>query len=419
VCIFSNVWFSTFRAGTRVDDFLYSKKHGTMTKKLIGLALVAIVCTSQVLSALTSKFAVQSLAAPFFLMWIHTLIMVFLWPLCVLVEVGCKRNHDSFDRNHPTDNSVDVLVQDARQKIPQMLYRIVLLFYPLWIAANYCYVAALRHVPASTMVSIFGSCTAFVSIEEGIWLGQPCTIVRVVAVLLAFGGVVAYGILGTSNQSGFADGIGGEHHQGDSDDEKPMNAFFIGVLLGTLSSLAAATYKVAFKVFLGNSSRIDVCLFLSTLGVVNGVVGLFPTLALAHWGVEEPFYDSNLTAISWGIIWCGSFFILVFNASIAFGIAVTSPLFIAVGTVLTIPVTDAIDYLWNDRGEGGGQMAASAAIVASFVLIVVLDQHSMAEQNSDDNNVERVSTSGVNGSTVGDEAGSLLENPPLEIMNSS
>ena len=399
-----------------------------MTKKVLGLALVAIVCTSQVLSALTSKFAVQTLAAPFFLMWIHTLMMVFLWPLGLLLETvsvfGCSTLaiHNS-NRNLDARVHIGLLVRDAKHKIPRLLRLIILLFYPLWVAANYCYIAALRHVPASTMVSIFGSCTAFVSIQEGIWLGQPCTMMRVVAVLLAFGGVVAYGILGGSKQTP-------EDEQNDVGDQK-LSSFLIGVLLGTLSSLSAATYKVAFKRFLGNPSRIDVCLFLSMLGVVNGVVGILPTLGLAHWGVEESFWDSGLTAFSWGVIWCGSFFILVFNASIAFGIAVTSPLFIAVGTVLTIPVTDLIDYGWNDKSEEVGQIAASAAIVASFVLIVASDQHSVVVWNTNDDDDEgRLSTidvstaddegllSAINISTA-DEAGSLLgrNNATLEIID--
>ncbi len=355
--------------------------------------------------------------------------MVFLWPLGLLVETvsvfGCSTLaiHNTNRNVFGGDSHLGLLVRDARQKIPRMLRLIILLFYPLWVTANYCYVAALRHVPASTMVSIFGSCTAFVSIQEGIWLGQPCTMVRVVAVLLAFGGVVAYGVLGGSKQTP-------EDEQNYVGDQK-LSAFLMGVLLGTLSSLAASTYKVAFKRFLGNPSRIDVCLFLSILGMVNGVVGILPTLGLAHWGVEEPFWDSGLTAFSWGVIWCGSFFILVFNASIAFGIAVTSPLFIAVGTVLTIPVTDLIDYGLNDQGEEVGQIAASAAIVASFVLIVALDQHSVVVRNTNNDDDEGllstidVSTaddegqlSAIDISTV-DEAGSLLgrNNATLEIMD--
>lgn len=387
-----------------------------MNERATGLALVGIICASQVLSALTSRVAVQSLNAPFFLMWIHTLMMVFLWPMGLVVEKmlvvgGCcnklnsNNGQQQGDRDYRTrrEERVALLVQDAKRKIPRMVFLIVLLFYPLWIAANYCYIAALRHVPASTMVSIFGSCTAFVSVEETLLLkDRPFTIFRMVAVLLTVGGVVAYGILSSSSHDGTTNivvDVDRNEHQSIENNRETVdngnNPLLAGVILGFCSSLAAATYKVAFKKFLGSPTRIDVCLFLSVLGIVNGVIGVVPTLALAHSGAEQPFYDSDLTLSSWGIIWCGSVFILIFNASIAFGIAMTSPLFIAVGTVLTIPVTDAIDYFWildDPTGSkpvvGIGQVAASAAIVASFVIIVIFDQHSVVpalpESESDD-----------------------------------
>ena len=365
-----------------------------MKQKTIGLALVGTVCASQVGSALTSQIAVRSLNAPFFLMWIHTLMMALMWPLGLAVETTMVvfYNNNIHNRNRNRNSGevrrehVALIVQEARRKVPRMLCLIVLLFYPLWIVANYCYVAALKYVPASTMVSIFGSCTAFVSIGERIWLQKPCTIVRVFAVLLAVCGVIAYGVIESGNGSGSSGTSNNNNNEEATAKNDNNNTLLVGVLLGTCSSIAAAMYKVAFKKFLGSPSTIDVCLFLSVLGIVNGVIGAIPTVVLAHAGAETPFYHSNLTASSWGIIWGGSILILIFNASIAFGIAVTSPLFIAVGTVLTIPVTDAIDYFWVSKGEtlvAAGQITASAAIVASFVFIAVFDRHSVVSSEED------------------------------------
>mmetsp|Transcript_13783 Transcript_13783/g.29038 ORF Transcript_13783/g.29038 Transcript_13783/m.29038 type:complete len:457 (+) Transcript_13783:107-1477(+) len=403
-----------------------------MNERVAGISLVGVVCASQVLSALTSQIAVHSLDAPFFLMWIHTLMMVLMWPLGLVLEAAaipvaggswcCCRNGSRNPNNAVAPAVVDgddggvarkdriaLLVRDARHKLPGMIGWIVGLFYPLWVGANYCYVAALRHVPASTMVSVFGSCTAFVAVEERIWLrpSKPCTVTRVLAVVLAVGGVVAYGILGGSES-----GSGNSHPRGGDGDEDESNNnnnnnLLAGVFLGTCSSLAAATYKVAFKKVLGSPATTDVCLFLSLLGIVNGVVGVLPVLALAHLSIEQPFYEPGPgVVVSWGIVWGGSVLILVFNASIAFGIAVTSPLFIAVGTILAIPVTDAIDcyFVWiqpsttnEEHGAfaGTGQVAASLAIVASFVLIVFFDAQQHEEQG--DSTMERVTEPGGGG----------------------
>ncbi|OEU07599.1 hypothetical protein FRACYDRAFT_251019 [Fragilariopsis cylindrus CCMP1102] len=340
-------------------------------KLIVGLVLIVIVCTSQVGSAFTSKFAIQRLhAGPFFLMWIHTLTMILMYPLgCLLIRMStstrcrwwCKHTYATTTTTTRNDGDLVIVEQARQQKTQRMFYRIIILFYPLWIIANYCYAAALRYVSASTMVSIFGSCTAFVSLGER-----------------QFFGVVAYGFI-MQGMGGTGTGTGPTTTTTTSTNNN------IGVLLGTLSSIAAATYKVAFKKYLGSPTTMDVCLFLSILGIVNLVTPY-------NSSIEEipSFYNNNhddestttTTYQSWGIILGGSILILIFNSSIAFGIAITSPLFIAVGTALAIPVTDIIDYYFvNNTGDdnnvvsfGPGQIIASISIIASFVLMT-LDQY--------------------------------------------
>ena len=174
-------------------------------KLIVGVILIVIVCTSQVGSAFTSKIAIQRLnAGPFFLMWIHTLMMIVMYPLgCLLIRMStstrciwwCKNTYAATTtRNDGDYNSIEqqnqnhnqsqhqrvnfVIMEQARpQKVRRMFYMIIILFYPLWIIANYCYVTALRYVSASTMVSIFGSCTAFVSLGERILLNKSCSII--------------------------------------------------------------------------------------------------------------------------------------------------------------------------------------------------------------------------------------------------
>ena len=247
-------------------------------KLIVGLILTVIVCTSQVCSAFTSKIAIQRLnAGPFFLMWIHTLMMIVMYPLgCLLIRMStstrciwCKNTYyatTTTTRNDGDYNSIEqqnqnhnqnqnqhqrvnfVIMEQARpQKVRRMFYMIIILFYPLWIIANYCYVTALRYVSASTMVSIFGSCTAFVSLGERILLNKSCSLIRIIAVLLAVFGVIAYGFI--------MQGMGGAGTRTTTittttTTSNDNNLF--GVLLGTLSSIAAATYKVAFKKFLGS-----------------------------------------------------------------------------------------------------------------------------------------------------------------------
>ncbi|OEU05738.1 hypothetical protein FRACYDRAFT_258473 [Fragilariopsis cylindrus CCMP1102] len=369
-------------------------------KLIVGLILIVIVCTSQVGSAFTSKIAIQRLnAGPFFLMWIHTLMMIVMYPLgCLLIRMStstrciwwCKNTYATATRNDGDYNSIEqhqnhnhnhnhnqnqnqnqhqrvnlVIMEQARpQKGRRMFYMIIILFYPLWIIANYCYVTALRYVSASTMVSIFGSCTAFVSLGERILLNKPCSIIRIIAVLLAVFGVIAYGFI--MNGIGTGTGIATTTTTTTTYNSN-NNSNIIGVLLGTLSSIAAATYKVAFKKFLGSPTTIDVCLFLSLLGIVNLIIGIVPVFILTITGIEEipSFYNNNhddestqstisatTTYQSWGIILGGSILILVFNSSIAFGIAITSHIYCYRISIIASFVLMTLDQYLVILGDG-------------------------------------------------------------------
>ena len=64
--------------------------------------------------------------------------------------------------------------------------------------------------------------------------------------------------------------------------------------------------------------------------------------------------SSVLAAGAWAAILGGSVFLLVFNTSIAVGIALTTPLFISIGTELTIPASALPRLSQHIWAEGGG-----------------------------------------------------------------
>lgn len=63
---------------------------------------------------------------------------------------------------------------------------------------------------------------------------------------------------------------------------------------------------------------------------------------MAATSIETPFWSPMppVSALAWGALFGGCVLVLVFNTSVALGIALTSPLFISIGTELTIPVHD-------------------------------------------------------------------------------
>ena len=71
------------------------------------------------------------------------------------------------------------------------------------------------------------------------------------------------------------------------------------------------------------------------------MAGTLPCFVLGELGIEEAAWRLSppLPARAWSAILGGCAFLLVFNTSIAIGIAITTPLFISIGTGLTIPAT--------------------------------------------------------------------------------
>eukprot|EP00913_Durusdinium_trenchii_P030953 g28991.t1 len=111
------------------------------------------------------------------------------------------------------------------------------------------FVQALALAPAGLVQCLFGTSPAQVCLLSRIFLHEPFTFWRLLAIAFAFGGVLAL--------------AAHSHFQGDS---------AMDVLLGTLCGLsavvAAACYKVAFKVRLGTPPVYVVLGVVGTLGFV-------------------------------------------------------------------------------------------------------------------------------------------------------
>ena len=127
-----------------------------------------------------------------------------------------------------------------------------------------------------------------------------------------------------------------------------------GVLLGLLAAVAAAAYKVLFKVVFDDPPPDIVGVILMWIGVYAATVGtgvLFITLGS---GGEHVTWSK----VPWGVVVAAHALSLVFNFLIGWGIAYTYPLFISLGTVLNVPLNIAADRVWRgelpSQWQGGG-----------------------------------------------------------------
>ena len=123
--------------------------------------------------------------------------------------------------------------------------------------------------------------------------------------------------------------------------------------------------------FPGALSMRRLSLFLATLGAVNLTIGSIPMIALAASGTEQAFWSSHISAAKWMVILGGCVFVLVFNTAIAIGIAITTPLFISIGTLLTIPATMAVDIIISHIEPAWEHWLGAGLLMASFFVMMM------------------------------------------------
>lgn len=284
------------------------------------LISVATVCTTQL-----TRSAQNHLHAPGFVAYVHIAMMTLLLPLAW----ACRKD----DSSPFLASAKDVCV-----------------FLPLWVVSNYGLVQALALAPAGLVQCLFGIGPAQVAILSRVFLEEPLTSLRILAVLLAFAGVLAL--------------AAHAKFQGDS---------ALNVLLGTccalLAVVAAACYKVAFKLRLGTPPAYVVLGVVGTLGLVATVLGLPVVLLLSFLGLEDRWWSSSAT-VDWSLVFGSAAFDMVYNTSMAWGLAVSSPVFVSLGANVGTPVNMFVDAVLHGDWPSLPQYCGTVLIAISFIMLV-------------------------------------------------
>ncbi|XP_077990057.1 solute carrier family 35 member F4-like isoform X2 [Glandiceps talaboti] len=145
------------------------------------------------------------------------------------------------------------------------------------------------------------------------------------------------------------------------------NTAFIYLLSWVVLNEKFVPLKVFFKRVVGDASLGQVSLFLTLLSIFN-LLFLWPVmLVLRLTGVENWEWKD----MPWDYI-CGSAALgVAFNFLINFGIAYTYPLYIAIGTVLGIPLNAVVDYIWRNTPYGVIKIVGTLLIIGGFVLMIL------------------------------------------------
>ena len=278
------------------------------------LAVVLLIACTQVGATQLTSRVQRGLSAPFAITWSHACLQVLCWP------AGNMRRTPATDALNRSDLAIFPL---------------------LFLGANYAYVRALALASPAIVQCVFGAAPAVVCVLSRLWLREPFTRRRGLAVTTALGGVALIAV--------------------------PRGGGAIGAIVALGAVFCAATYKVRWKQRFAAPPPDFV---LHAVGLVGGAVAVcsLPIAAtLAATGAETP--PGRWTPHDVVIVLGGGVIDVLYNCSIALGLSVASPVFVATGTILAIPGNAVTDAILDRERLGPLQLLGAVAVIVAFAAL--------------------------------------------------
>lgn len=116
-----------------------------------------------------------------------------------------------------------------------------------------------------------------------------------------------------------------------------------------------------------SASGSQVALFLTLLGLCSTLL-FWIAIPILHFTKLE---NSDWSSMPWLSLNVSGVLVLFFNYMMNFGIAFTSPLFIALGTMVGTPLNAAADYVFNGKSFGLMKIIATCMILLGFSLMLI------------------------------------------------
>lgn len=305
------------------------------------LASVFMVTASAVGVGQLTRSAQDHFTAPFFVMSLHLGMMA---PLLLLSWAIPKKSADC----DLTPCDVCVLL-------------------PLQVTSNYLYVHALALAPAGVVQVVFGTAPAVVAAVSRLLLREVLTPLCVFAVLLAVAGTITMGF-----------GARAADHVGPVTD---TGTEVFGTVLAFCAVLSAASYKVLFKKRLKSPGPQTVLRLLGYMGVVMSSVG-FPIAALlAAAGVESQWWGAAAHDVDWALVIASAVLDVVYAVFVSSALALSSPVHVAVGILLSGLASMVVDALCHGAHQGVAKVCGAILIAFSFAIMTLQRHFSRAAES--------------------------------------
>jgi len=241
--------------------------------------------------------------------------------------------------------------------VPRMVMMLCTMNMFSWFG-NCLWYTSLKVTVVSLNNTIYQSNCVFVLLFSFLLLGEQVTFTKFFACILSIGGVVMV----TFSMP--------------TDPDSPAGNSVVGIICDVVACLCFALWEVGFtfittKYLQMTNQLADTLLFMVGIGMVNLLL-FWPFMILLHFtGIESfelpPDWEAALTIATPG------FLEMIVTISLLYGITLSSPVFMAMGMVLVIPVTFFSDIIVFQNQSvdiiNAYSMVGAAFIIFGFVLI--------------------------------------------------
>ncbi|KIP06510.1 hypothetical protein PHLGIDRAFT_30444 [Phlebiopsis gigantea 11061_1 CR5-6] len=344
-----------------------------------------------------SNFVTQDLfqdgyTKPFWITYLNTAsFTLYLLPYSIRRAAGSDKLGVSLDGYQPLNadtNTIEAFVHAApvhahEETLPPLTLRqtakLAGWFCFLWFIANWSLNAALEYTSVAS-ATILSSMSGLFTLAIGrLFRVESLTLVKIMAVLTSFGGVILVSLSDSSSKIPDATPGGTVPSPGSP---TPGNAFgpapIVGDFLALLSALFYALYVTLLKVGIREESRVDMQLFFGFVGLFN-VLFSWPIGLLLHFAhverFELPISNKVMVAI---LINMG----ITLSSDYLYALAMlkTTPLVVTIGLSLTMPLAVAGDFFLN-RPAHLQVIFGAAVVLLSFVAVGIEDSRNSGQKD--------------------------------------
>lgn len=240
----------------------------------------------------------------------------------------------------------------------------------IYMIPNVAWASVVKHVSVTLSVGTQQGSIVFVFLFSVVWMKIKVRTAAVLATLICSGGVVLF-CYGQDHAPPGAN-VTNSTTNGTSSGRSIVTPSAISatdfLLLG-IFPVTIAIFDVALKSYSKGFDRLeDIATLIGTLGLANALV-LWVLLPLASVCGLEVFALPQ-GGLATGLFFASAVLATVFNFAFMGGIALTNPLFMAVGGVLQLPVSTVTDMIIHELHINPASLVGGGCILVGFIVLV-------------------------------------------------